>query len=393
MVYVGIDVAKDKHDCFIVNSDGEVLYDVFTIQNDMDGFEDLLFKIKTASKDLSKVKVGLEATGHYSCNILGFLKNKGLNTIVINPLYTSLSRKSISLRKTKTDKVDARTIASIIMSDVSLKPYSDTVYHNEDLKSLSRYRFDKVSDRSKLKQSVSRLVNILFPELEKLVSTLHAKAVYALLSEFPGAHQVASANLKHLTALLSTASKGHFGREKANEIREAARRSISSYLPAKSLELRHTIKLIHELNAEIAEIETEIKKIMDSIDSPTLSVPGISYALGSVIVSEVGDFSRFDNPDKLLAFAGCSPSTYQSGQIYSAHAKMEKRGSKYLRWALLNAAKYVCKWEPTFAVYLRKKLAEGKHYNVAVSHAAKKLVRLLYHLETTSEKYIPQTLS
>lgn len=393
MVYVGIDVAKDKHDCFIVNSDGEVLYDVFTIQNDMDGFEDLLFKIKTASKDLSKVKVGLEATGHYSCNILGFLKNKGLNTIVINPLYTSLSRKSVSLRKTKTDKVDARTIASMIMSDVSLKPYSDTVYHNEDLKSLSRYRFDKVSDRSKLKQSVSRLVNILFPELEKLVSTLHAKAVYALLSEFPGAHQVASANLKHLTALLSTASKGHFGREKANEIREAARRSISSYLPAKSLELRHTIKLIHELNAEIAEIETEIKKIMDSIDSPTLSVPGISYALGSVIVSEVGDFSRFDNPDKLLAFAGCSPSTYQSGQIYSAHAKMEKRGSKYLRWALLNAAKYVCKWEPTFAVYLRKKLAEGKHYNVAVSHAAKKLVRLLYHLETTSEKYIPQTLS
>ena len=393
MVYVGIDVAKDKHDCFIVNSDGEVLYDVFTIQNDMDGFEDLLFKIKTASKDLSKVKVGLEATGHYSCNILGFLKNKGLNTIVINPLYTSLSRKSVSLRKTKTDKVDARTIASMIMSDVSLKPYSDTVYHNEDLKSLSRYRFDKVSDRSKLKQSVSRLVNILFPELEKLVSTLHAKAVYALLSEFPGAHQVASANLKHLTALLSTASKGHFGREKANEIREAARRSISSYLPAKSLELRHTIKLIRELDAEIAEIETEIKKIMDSIDSPTLSVPGISYALGSVIVSEVGDFSRFDNPDKLLAFAGCSPSTYQSGQIYSAHAKMEKRGSKYLRWALLNAAKYVCKWEPTFAVYLRKKLAEGKHYNVAVSHAAKKLVRLLYHLETTGEKYIPQTLS
>ncbi|MDD4729700.1 MAG: IS110 family transposase [Dysgonamonadaceae bacterium] len=144
MVYVGIDVAKDKHDCFIVNSDGEVLFDVFTIHNNMDGFEDLLFKIKTAEKNPSKVKVGLEATGHYSCNILGFLKNKGLTTIVINPLYTSLSRKSISLRKTKTDKVDARTIASMIMSDVSLKPYSDKLYHNEDLKSLTRYRFDKV---------------------------------------------------------------------------------------------------------------------------------------------------------------------------------------------------------------------------------------------------------
>ena len=393
MIYVGIDVAKDKHDCFITNSDGEVLFKSFTIANNREGFETLFQRIQSVSDDLTKVKVGLEATGHYSYNLLGFLLDKGLPTYVINPLHTNLFRKSQTLRKTKTDKVDAHTIAKMLLSDENLKPYSDTVYHNEDLKSLSRYRFDKVSDRSKLKQSVSRLVNILFPELEKLVSTLHTKAVYELLSEFPGAHQVASANLKHLTALLSTASKGHFGREKANEFREAARRSISSYLPAKSLELRHTIKLIHELNAEIAEIETEIKKIMDSIDSPTLSVPGISYALGSVIVSEVGDFSRFDNPDKLLAFAGCSPSTYQSGQLYSTHAKMEKRGSKYLRWALLNAAKYVCKWEPTFAVYLRKKLAEGKHYNVAVSHAAKKLVRLLYHLETTGEKYIPQTLS
>jgi transposase len=393
MIYVGIDVAKDKHDCFIINSEGEVLYDVFTIQNNMTGFEDLLFKIKTAEPNPDKIRVGLEATGHYSCNILGFLKNVGLETIVINPLYTSLSRKSISLRKTKTDKVDARTIANMIMSDVSLKPYSDKLYHNEDLKSLTRYRFDKISQRAKLKQSISRLVNILFPELETLVSTLHAKAVYALLTEFPSAQHIASANLKHLTYLLDTASKGRFKRASADQIRETARRSVGSYLPAKSLELKHTIKLVAELNDEISEIEAEIKKIMDCIDSPILSVPGIGMNIGAIIVAEIGDFSRFENPDKILAFAGCSPSTYQSGQLYSSHAKMEKRGSRYLRWALINAASYVCNWEPTFAEYLAKKRAEGKHYYVALSHAAKKLVRLLYHLETTGETYQPQKLS
>ena len=389
MVYVGIDVAKDKHDCFIISSDGEVLFDVFTIQNNIEGFESLLLKIKTVEKNPEKVKVGLEATGHYSCNILGFLENKGLPTIVINPLYTSLCRKSVSLRKTKTDKVDARTIACMIMSDVSLKPYSDKLYHSEELKSLTRYRFNKVSDRAKLKQSVSRLVNILFPELEKLVSTLHGNAVYTLLSEFPGAHQIASANLKHLTSLLETASKGRFDREKADEIRETARKSISSYLPAKSLELKHTIKLIRELSSEIDEIEAEIKKIMVTINSPILSIPGIGHNLGAMIIAEIGDFSRFENPDKILAFAGCSPTTYQSGQLYSSHAKMEKRGSRYLRWALLNAAKYVCYWEPTFAAYLEKKRSEGKHYNVAISHAAKKLVRVLYHLEINNESYMP----
>ena len=391
MIYVGIDVAKDKHDCFIIDSEGTVVYDVFTIRNNADGFGDLFFKIKSASNDLSKVKVGLEATGHYNYNLIGFLKNKGLTTIVINPLYTSLSRKRTSLRKTKTDKVDARTIASMIMSDVSLKPYSDKLYYNEDLKSLTRYRFDKVSERSRLKQSVSRLVNILFPELEGLVSTLHGKAVYAVLFEFPGANQIASANLKHLTNLLSTESKGRFQRATADEIREAARRSISSYFPAKSLELKHTIKLIRELSTQIDEIELQIKAILDKINSPILSVPGIGPNLGAMIIAEIGDFSRFDSPDKILAFAGCSPSTYQSGQLYSSHAKMEKRGSRYLRYALLNAAKKVCRWEPTFSAYLCKKMSEGKHYNVAVSHAAKKLIRLLYHLETTGDTYRPST--
>lgn len=387
MIYIGIDVAKDKHDCFIINSEGEVLYEVFTIQNDLDGFENLYRRIKSVAKDLSKTKAGLEATGHYSYNLLGFLLDKGLPTYVINPLHTNLYRKSLTLRKTKTDKVDARTIASMLMSDVDLKPYSQTLYHNEELKSLTRYRFDQVSARSKLKQSVSRLVTILFPELEGLVSTLHGKAVYALLTEFPGASYIANANLTHLASLLQKNSKGHYSKELAEQIRNAARRSIGSVMPAKSLELKHTISMIRMMNDEIAEIEAEIKKIMDKLNPPLLSVPGISYTLGAMVLAEVGDFSMFSSPDKVLAYAGCSPTTYQSGQLISTHAKMEKRGSRYLRYALLSAARYVCNWEPVFKTFLEKKRSEGKAYNVAVSHAAKKLVRLIYHLETTGETY------
>lgn len=387
MVYVGIDVAKDKHDCFIVSSDGEVLQDVFTIPNTMTGFNDLFQKICSVSETLDKIKVGLEATGHYSYNILGFLLDKGLPTFVINPLHTNLYRKSLSLRKTKTDKVDARTIAFMLMSDVNLKSYTDTAYHNEELKSLTRYRFDKVKERAQLKQSIARLVTILFPELEKLVPTLHMVSVYALLSEYPGARQIAAANLTHLKALLSDVSKGHYGREKAIEIRDTARCSIGSRMPAKSLELRHTIKLIQELDAEIAEIEEEIKSIMDKLQSPILTIPGISYRMGAMILAEIGDFSRFDSPDKILAYAGLSPSTYQSGQLTSSYSHMEKRGSRYLRYAIFNATKFVCHWNSTFAAYLAKKRSEGKHYNVAISHAAKKLVRLIYALEKSGQSY------
>ena len=390
-VYVGIDVAKDKHDCYIVSSDREVLAEIFTISNDHDGFSLLFQRLQSVAPDLSNVKVGLEATGHYSYNILGFLLDKGLATFVINPLHTNLFRKSTSLRRTKTDRVDARAIAAMMMSDVVLTSYTASSYHNEELKSLTRYRFEKVRERARLKQSVARLVNILFPELEKLVPTLHMQTVYTLLAELPGARQVASCHLTHLKALLADASKGRYGRDKAIEIREAARKSIGSVMRMKSMELQHTIRLIRELDAEICEIEDAVKEIMDKMAPPILTIPGISYCMGAMILAEIGDFSRFDSPDKILAYAGLSPSTYQSGKLVNAYPHMEKRGSRYLRYALFNATKFVCNWDHSFAAYLAKKRSEGKHFNVAISHAAKKLVRLIFALMKSGKPYCPAT--
>ena len=151
MICVGIDVAKDKHDCFILSSEGEVLADVFTIQNNAEGFDTLLQTIRRCARPEDKIKVGLEATGHYSYNILGFLLDKGLPTYVINPLHTNLYRKSLSLRKTKTDRVDARTIAAMLMSDVDLKSYTDTAYH------LAMRRFMPASSPSAVRSNMGNI--------------------------------------------------------------------------------------------------------------------------------------------------------------------------------------------------------------------------------------------
>ena len=386
-ILVGIDVAKDKHDCFIMNSEGEVLAKPFTIFNNKEGFDFLYEKIQSVSSS-DNIKVGLEATGHYSYNIIGFLLNKGLATFILNPLHTNLYRKSLSLRKTKTDKIDSKTIAMMLLSDVSLKSYSDISYHNEDLKSLTRYRFSKVEERAKLKTSFSRLAQILFPELEKLVPTLHMTSIYQLLEEFPSASAIASVHLTRLTNLLSKASKGHYDRETAIKIRDAAKNSIGSNMPAKSLELKHTIKLIRALTIDIGEIEAEISKMMDKIASPITTIPGIGNNMGAMIISEIGDFSRFSSPDKILAYAGYSPSTYQSGKLDNCYAHMEKRGSHYLRYALFQATQRVCHLDSTFSAYLAKKRAEGKHYYVAISHAVKKLVRVIFHLEKTKQAFL-----
>ena len=167
--------------------------------------------------------------------------------------------------------------------------------------------------------------------MEKLVPSLHISSVYALLSEFPGAHQIAAAHLTRLKSVLSEASRGRYGRDKAVELRDAAKHSIGSRMPAKSLELKHTIQLIRELDAEIEEIENEINSIMDEIHSPITTIPGIGTRMGAMILAEVGDFSNFESADKILAYAGLSPSTYQSGQLTNCYSHMEKRGSRYLR--------------------------------------------------------------
>ena len=387
MIFVGIDVAKDKHDCCIMNSAGDFLVEQFSVQNNIIGFSSILKRIKNVEKNLTQIKIGLEATGHYSYNILGFLLNNKLQTVVFNPLHANLYRKSLSLRKTKTDKIDCKVIAQLLRSDLTIQAYSMSLYEREELKSLSRYRFTKIQERSKLKTSVSRLVNILFPELEGLVSTLHINSIYKLLFEYPGASYIAKLNITKLTNILYKASRCKYGREMALIIKEAAQNSVGSIMPARSLELKHTIAQIQTQSEEISEIEKMIDALMDKIESPMSTIPGISKRTASMIIGELGDFNRFDSPDKILAYAGFSPSTYQSGKLDCAYAHIEKRGSPYLRYALYNAAKFVCKWEPTFNQYFEKKLLEGKHYNVALSHVVKKLVRVIYHLEKTGQTY------
>ena len=246
MIFVGIDVAKNKHDCCIVSSDGTILDDSLRISNSKEGFEFLYSSILSflPSEDISNVKIGLESTGHYSNNIQNYLYAKGFKLSIFNPLATNLFRKAQTLRKTKTDKTDA--------------------------------------------------------------------------------------------------------------------------------------------------LDKQIKQVIIEINSPLMTVPGISYTLASIILAEIGDIERFTKPAKLLAFAGLEPSTYQSGKFNATHTPVVKRGSTYLRWAILTSARTVSMRDETFSTYLAKKRSEGKHFYVVMSHVAKKLIRVIFHILKSNTAFVPQ---
>ncbi len=182
-----------------------------------------------------------------------------------------------------------------------------------------------------------------------------------------------------------------YGREKALQIRQTAANSIGSNSPAMAFELQQTIRLIQNVQIELDLLNSRIAAVVDTVQTPLMTIPGIGHALAAVILAEIGTIERFQTPAQLLAFAGLESSTFQSGTFSANQTPMVKRGSTYLRWAVLQAARLVAMRDKTFRDYLLKKRQEGKHFNVALSHVGKKLIRVIFHMLKTNRAFVPQT--
>ncbi|MDR0846342.1 MAG: IS110 family transposase [Lactobacillales bacterium] len=385
MITVGIDVAKSKHDCCILDSKGEILEQGIRIANSRKGFNELIESIDHFIEDDHLVRVGLEATGHYSEGITFFMKAQNYDVIVFNPLAIKLAVKAQTLRKTKTDKADALVIAKVARSS-SNKPLGNFENTMFELREATRFRLRSKQHLAYLKVQLKRLNYRTFPELEGIVKNIHCKYIYALIKAFSNKEELSKAHLTKLSNVLSKASRGSHSQETALRIRDAAKSSIGIVSKSLTIETISIINQIENIQEEINKIELYIKGIVDELDCPIMSIPGISYNLASVIISELKDIDNFQNPNQILAFAGLEPSINESGQ-FVGKGKMVKRGSKNLRWALFEAAKSVSSHCLTFGSYLNKKIKENKHYFVAISHVAKKLVRVIFHLLKTKSKF------
>lgn len=379
-LYFGIDVASEKHNCCIIDEKEHVLNE-FSFSNDQAGFSQLLRYLNHPSiPDGVKRHIGLEATGVYGENLTVFLRRNGFEVTTFNPLSVKKQLTATTLRKTKTDKSDAKFLA-MLLARGNYEPDAPTLYHISELKSLSRRRFLLVKKRSGAKNVAKALITKLFPEYSKLFTDAFGASSMAVLMKYPSAMEIATCRPSALARILDTSSRGRFGLDKAKSIIELAKNSVGKYSSADALSLNMTLEEIEFFSRQIERVEQEIHLIFKEHPSPILTIPGIGEVIGAMIVSEIGNIERFSNPNKLLAFAGLEQSIYQSGKFIPDSGSMVKRGSPYLRWALMWAARLVPRYSTTFGAYLDKKSTEGKHFNVATSHVAKKLVRVIFSLE------------
>ena len=378
MFLLGIDIAKLNHVASCIDSStNEIVFSNFKFKNDFIGFSALLDKIKTF--DTKNLIIGLESTSHYGENLINFLFKQHFKVALINPLQTSHLRKA-NIRDAKNDNLDSLNIAkSLIFAKLNF--ISEKNINCFSLKKLTRFRSSLIKQRSKAKIQLTSLLDLLFPELQYLFkSKIHSKAIYSLLKKYPSTEEIAALKDDEISNLLYASSKGHFKKEKSIELKSLAKTTVGIKDTSISLHLIQLIELIELYTKQIKDIEIKITDTVNKLDTTLLSVPGISIIACAIILGETNNFNNFSDSTKLLAFAGLDPKIRQSGNFNASSCRMSKKGSPYLRYALIFTAWNIVRHSEKFNKYYCLKRSQGKsHYN-SLGHVAHKLVRVIFTL-------------
>ena len=383
--YVGIDISKYKHDFCIISNTGEVIVRNSSFENNKKGFQSLLDQLKPYNK--SDVHIAFEATGHYSMNLELFLIDKEFSFMKINPLIIKQFLKTRSLRRTKTDKTDALNIAEYLMS-VPYKPNSLLLYHIYSLKSLCRTREQLIKERSKFAVLLTNELDKSFPELKPFFNNIISSTLLFILDKYKNPSHIAL--MKDYDSIRCI-SRGKFTYAKFAKLKELAKNTVGYHDDNTDLLISTYVSLYNYFNDKIVPIDKQISTIIKELNPSILTIPGIGEISAASIISEYGDISCFSSPAKMLAFAGLEPSINQSGTLES-NGKMVKHGSGHLRYVLMNTSLTLLKFNPIFYDFYLKKRSEGKPHRVALSHVCKKLVRLIYTLETKHVDFDPSLL-
>lgn len=393
MLYVGIDIAKNKHDACIIDQAGNTILKSFTFPNSATGADSLLAHIRKLNPESLPVKIGMEATGHYWLALYSHLKANEQEVCVINPIQSDALR-NLYIRQTKTDTVDAFIIAEVLR----FGRFTQTQIAEPNmlaLRNLCRYRMSLIDTISDIKRKIMAVMEQIFPEYEKMFSKVFGMASVELLAAYTTPEEILKLPTDELAKLLNVASKKRLGAkrasDKAKKIQDAAASSFGSKLAADvmAFQVRQELEQIKLMENHVEELNEQIALLYAQFDSSLHSMPGMGPVLAAVVLSEIGDISRFSAPEKLVAFAGIDPSVRQSGNFSGNQNRMSKRGSPYLRHAIWLAAFVAAFNDPVFSAYYQKKRSEGKDHMTAIGAVCRKYLYTVFALLKSGQSYVP----
>lgn len=353
MICIGIDIAKRSHVASAVDEDGGTVVESFKFNNTASGFAKMLKRLRKADATPENSLVGMEATGRYWVALFDFLSSHGYEAAVINPVQTDAFRDVWTVRKVKTDALDAAMIADL----VRYKRYSPSALGDEateELRNLARYRMSLVERSTALKNRATAILDRTFPELAGLFSNAYCPTRRELLQHCATPDQVLGTDVGTLERILREASRGRCGRAKAERLKALAKESVGVGFGSKTLafEARLLMEELDFVQDQVKEVERELARLLERTQGKWLvTIPGIDVALASVIAGEIGDPNAFDDPHRLMGYAGMDPTRSESGETVRSDGHMSKRGPGALRWAFMQAADCARKNDPYFGDY------------------------------------------
>lgn len=389
MFYLGIDIGKNTHVASLIDDKKKVIFKAFSFSNSIDGADSLVSKLNPFKNEL---EIGMEATGHYWLSLYSYLDQKNFTVRVINPIQTDGWRQGIEIRKRKTDIIDSLLIADLLRYG----DFVETSLSNEDylsLRNLSRFRSYLISSIGDLKRKTIALLDQVFPEYASSFSNIFGKTSKQILENFSSPSDFEDISSEDLQSFLDNVTMKKFATRKLEELSKKASTSfgVNFCMDSFSFQIKMLIGQISFIQNQVSDVENEIEILLEKLNSPITTIPGIGSINAATILGEIGDIKRFSNPSKLVAYAGLDAGISQSGEFESTSNHMSKRGSPYLRRALFQSALRAEFCDPVFSNYYQKKIAEGKHHLVATNAVARKLCHTIFAVLTKNEPYQEQS--
>lgn len=397
---VGLDVAKGESQVQAFLDKGKPYRKSFSIQHNLEGLKGFLDFLQEIEKSAGgyQPSVVLESTGHYHTPVVQFLEEQNYVYIVINPLISHRA-KSSSLRKVKTDAIDAYHLCELYYKE-ELEPYKKRGIQLLNLRNLTRQQESIAEMAAKTKLQLHSLIDQVFPEFRGVFGSLYSKVSLLTLLAFPTSESVLSVDEKELTDKISSLCNSRsekWANERAQKLREAALRNPFQHNQYQShiFNLEMLINIVLQYQEHLSKLANEIDSIAKEIEEYKIlqSIPGIGEKIAATIISEIGEIDRFDAAKKLVAFAGVDPSVYSSGKFTASINRITKRGSSRLRHALYMAIQSgirdARKKKTTDEIIPRnkrlrefydKKREEGKPFRVAIIACVNKLLHWIYAL-------------
>jgi transposase len=390
MATIGIDIGGRTHVAARCR-DGQARADheILRVSQDRAGFTVLDAWLERQAEPVTLVT--MESSGHYWMPLASHLCRRDIPVAVVNPLAAKYFARS-RLGRTKSDPADARSLAEMAMRDT---PDACDPLAGVELRQAARFAMTLVTEQARVCQRLIRLVELGFPELGELFDDPTCRTAREVLRIAPTAR--AATRRRATTLANANAGPGHrrLGPARAERLQAAAADSIA--VPELDAEVAFEVGLLLDqydlLERQIEEADRRVAGLLDGETARRLqTIPGVGPSIAATLLAEIGDITRFDDFDQLLAYAGVHPAERSSGRKGSnpeTSWHMSKAGNAHLRAAAYRMALVGVQHNPVIAAHYARKRAAGKSKMNALGHCMRKALSIVWGVWRNGQDFDP----